>query len=116
MMMVGNEHAMVEIKAIIRPARLEPLRLALRQLAEFPGMTVLRVEGCSALWVEQSEPANIKRDLLDYTPKAMVVIVAPQSAAEAMCATIHHVAHTGRVGDGLIWTSPVENFIRITSQ
>jgi nitrogen regulatory protein P-II 1 len=106
---------MFEIKAIVRPARLEPLRLALRKLPEFPGMSVVRVDGCSATWVEQSVPPNIKRDLLDYTPKVMVAIVAPEAAVDRICATIHHVAHTGLVGDGLIWTTKVEGFIRITA-
>ncbi len=106
---------MLEIKAIIRPARLDQLRAALRLLPEFPGMSVARVDGCSATWVEQSEPVGIKRDLLDYTPKVMVVIVASDEAAERLCATIHRVAHTGRVGDGLIWTTRVDQFIRITA-
>ncbi|WP_232280994.1 P-II family nitrogen regulator [Novosphingobium nitrogenifigens] len=107
--------AMIEIRAVIRPARLDPLRAALRQIPEFPGMSVIKIDGCSALWVEQSEPGGIKRDLLDYTPKAMVTIVAPESAVEVLIATIHRIAHTGRMGDGLIWTCRVENFIRITT-
>ncbi|HZU62978.1 MAG TPA: P-II family nitrogen regulator [Novosphingobium sp.] len=107
---------MIEIRAIIRPARLETLRQALRQMPEFPGMTVLKVEGCSAPWVEQAEPAGIRRELLDYTPKAMVIMVAPEDAAERLCATIHRVAHTGRMGDGLIWTGEVRHFMRIATQ
>jgi nitrogen regulatory protein P-II 1 len=107
---------MFEIKAVIRPTRLEQLRVALRQLPEFPGMSVARVEGCSAAWIERSEPHTIKRDLLDYTPKVMVVIVAPDEAVETICATIHNVAHTGRTGDGLIWTNRVDSFIRITAE
>lgn len=106
---------MQEIKAIIRPARLDPLRAALRLLPEFPGMSVARVDGCSATWVEQSEPVGIKRDLLDYTPKVMVMIVAEDAAVDLLCATIHRIGHTGRVGDGLIWTTPVGQFIRITT-
>lgn len=111
-----GDQPMIEIKAVVRPARLEALRLALRQLPQFPGMSVAKVDGCSAVWVEQSEPQTIKRDLLDYTPKVMVVIVAPEEAVEAICATIHHAAHTGRIGDGLIWTSRVDSFIRITTR
>lgn len=106
---------MIEIKAVIRPARLDILRTALRQMPEFPGMSVMKIDGCSAAWVEQSEPGSIKRDLLDYTPKVMVVMVAPEDAVERLCAIIHQVAHSGRVGDGLIWTTRVETFQRITS-
>jgi nitrogen regulatory protein P-II 1 len=106
---------MIEIKAVIRPARLDILRAALRQLPQFPGMSVIKVDGCSAPWVEQSEPAGIKRDLLDYTPKVMVVMVAQEDGVDVLCDTIHRVAHTGRVGDGLIWTTPVGRFVRITA-
>lgn len=106
---------MIEIKAVIRPAKLDILRTALRQLPQFPGMSVIKIDGCSAPWVEQSEPASIKRDLLDYTPKVMVVMVAPEDVVALLCDTIHRVAHTGRVGDGLIWTTRVESFIRITA-
>ncbi|HWU03417.1 MAG TPA: P-II family nitrogen regulator [Novosphingobium sp.] len=112
--MIASQN-MIEIRAVIRPARLEPLRVALRQMPQFPGMSVIRTEGCSALWVEQAEPATIKRDLLDYTPKVMVVMVADETAAEALCDIIHRIAHTGRMGDGLIWTTRVERFIRITA-
>jgi nitrogen regulatory protein P-II 1 len=59
----------IEIKAIIRPARLEPLRAILRQMPEFPGMSVVKVEGCSAVTTEHDEPFTIKRELLDYTPR-----------------------------------------------
>jgi nitrogen regulatory protein P-II 1 len=106
---------MIEIKAVIRPARLDILRAALRQLPQFPGMSVVRVDGCSAPWVEQSEPAGIRRDLLDYTPKVMVMMVAQDDSVDLLCDTIHRVAHTGRVGDGLIWTTPVGRFMRITA-
>lgn len=107
--------SMIEIKAVIRPARLDPLRAALRQLPEFPGMSVAKIDGCSAAWVEQGEPGGIKRDLLDYTPKAMVTIVAPETSVAMLIETIHRIAHSGRIGDGLIWTCRVTNFLRITS-
>jgi nitrogen regulatory protein P-II 1 len=45
----------------------------------------------------------------------MVVMVAPEDVVTLLCDTIHRVAHTGRVGDGLIWTTPVERFVRITA-
>ena len=106
---------MFEIKAILRPAKLDLLRAALRQMPDFPGMSVVRIDGCSAPWVEQSEPGGIKRELLDYTPKVMVVIVAGDDAVAALCDTIHRVCHTGRVGDGLIWTTRVEGLRRITT-
>jgi nitrogen regulatory protein P-II 1 len=106
---------MIEIKAVIRPARLELLRLALREMPEFPGMSVAKVEGCSAKAKDAAQSATIKQDLLDYSPKVMVIIVAPDEAAEAICAKIREQAYTGRIGDGLLWTTPVGTAWRIAS-
>jgi len=107
---------MIEIKAVIRPARLEPLRLALRELPEFPGMSVLKIDGCSAKSKDHARSTTIKQDLLDYSPKVMVVIVAPDEDAERLCATIRDQAHTGRIGDGLLWTSPIGDCWRLASR
>ena len=49
---------MKEIKAIIRPAKLAALREKLRSLPGFPGMTISKVEGCSAPSVHS--PSNLK--------------------------------------------------------
>jgi len=106
---------MIEIKAVIRPARLEPLRQALRELPEFPGMSVLKVEGCSAKSKDHAQNATIKRELLDYSPKVMVWIVSPEAGVDAICTVIRDCAYTGRIGDGLIWTSPVAQCWRIAS-
>jgi nitrogen regulatory protein P-II 1 len=110
-----HDNAIVEIKAVIRPAKLEPLRLALRELDEFPGMSVTKVEGCSAKYKDHARSANIKQELLDYSPKVLVTIVAPVETADAICATILAQACTGRIGDGLLWTSPVARAWRIAA-
>lgn len=106
---------MIEIKAVIRPAKLEPLRQALREMPEFPGMSVMKIEGCSAKVRDIARSTTIKQDLLDYSPKVMVVILAPQHDADALCAKIRECAHTGRIGDGLLWTTPVAQSWRIAS-
>jgi nitrogen regulatory protein P-II 1 len=59
---------MKEIKAVIRPNKLASLRDALVALPGFPGMTVSKVEGCSAP-NRHLVPHNIKEQLTDYTPK-----------------------------------------------
>jgi len=106
---------MIEIKAVIRPAKLELLRLALRELPEFPGMSVAKVEGCSAKSKDHARSTTIKQELLDYSPKVMVVIVAPDDAADVICAKIREQAFTGRIGDGLLWMTPVLDAWRIAS-
>ena len=99
---------MKEIKAIIRPNKLSVLRDALIALPGFPGMTVSKVEGCSAPTRHAPVRVKIKDELTDYTPKVRVEIVAPDEVAEAIFQRITEVAQTGNYGDGLVWISDVE--------
>lgn len=98
---------MKEIKAVIRPNKLAALRDALVALPGFPGMTVARVEGCSAP-SRHITRHKIKDELTDYTPKVRIEIVAPDDVAEAIFRRITEVAQTGHYGDGLVWISDVE--------
>ena len=100
---------MKEIKAIIRPNKLSGLRDALIALPGFPGMTVSKVEGCSAPSRHISRH-NIKDELTDYTPKVRIEIVIFQRVTE--------VAQTGHFGDGLVWITEVEKvaFVFKTTQ
>lgn len=99
---------MKEIKAIIRPNKLSILRDALVAMPGFPGMTVARVEGCSAPSRHVPAKVKIKDELTDYTPKVRVEIVAPDEVAEAIFQRITEVAQTGHYGDGLVWITEVE--------
>lgn len=99
---------MKEIKAIIRPNKLSALRDALVSLPGFPGMTVSRVEGCSAPSRHVPAKVRIKDELTDYTPKVRVEIVAPDEVAEAIFQRITEIAQTGHYGDGLVWITEVE--------
>ncbi|KXB31091.1 transcriptional regulator [Dechloromonas denitrificans] len=99
---------MKEIKAIIRPNKLSVLRDALVALPGFPGMTVSKVEGCSAPTRHAPVRVKIKDELTDYTPKVRVEIIAPDEVAEAIFQRITEVAQTGHYGDGLVWISEVE--------
>lgn len=99
---------MKEIKAIIRPNKLPVLRDALVVLPGFPGMTVSRVEGCSAPSRHILAKVKIRDELTDYTPKIRVEIVAPDDVAEAIFQRITEIAQTGHYGDGLVWITEVE--------
>ena len=98
---------MKEIKAIIRPNKLSALRDALVALPDFPGMTVSKVEGCSAPSRHVARQ-RIKDELTDYSPKIRIEIVAPDDVAEAIFQRITEVAQTGHYGDGLVWITEVE--------
>jgi nitrogen regulatory protein P-II 1 len=103
---------MKQINAIVQPARLARLREALRGLPDFPGMTVDRIEGCS-----QTDPgetrSGIKGELTDYSPGIRVSILAPDELVPELVRRIHAVAHTGQKGDGVIWVTDVESFLRL---
>jgi nitrogen regulatory protein P-II 1 len=97
---------MKEIKAIIRPAKLTVLRDKLMHVPGFPGMTVAKVEGCSA--PTRNFPGNLKEELIDFTPKVKIEIVAPDEIVEEIVSCITAVSQTGQIGDGLVWVADVE--------
>ena len=99
---------MKEIKAVIRPNKLAALRDAMIALPGFPGMTVSRVEGCSAPSRHVAAKVRIKDELTDYTPKIRIEIVAPDEVADAIFERVTEVAQTGHYGDGLVWITDVE--------
>ena len=98
---------MKEIKAVIRPNKLSMLRDALIALDGFPGMTVTKVEGCSAP-SRHVQRNTIKAELTDYTPKVRIEIVAPDDVAEEIFRRITEVAQTGHYGDGLVWITDID--------
>ena len=98
---------MKEIKAVIRPNKLAALRDALVALPGFPGMTVSKVEGCSAPSRHVARN-KIKDELTDYTPKVRIEIVAPDEVAENIFRRITEIAQTGHYGDGIVWMVEVE--------
>lgn len=99
---------MKEIKAVIRPNKLAALREALVAMPGFPGMTVAKVEGCSAPVRHVPSRVRIKDELTDYSPKIRIEIVAPDEVAEAIFQRVIEVAQTGHYGDGLVWMIDVE--------
>ena len=98
---------MKEIKAIVRPNRLQALRSALAALPGFPGMSVSRVEGCSAPQ-RAGTSHSIRDELVEYSPKLRIEIVASDDLVQAIVECIVASARTGAVGDGLVWVGGVE--------
>jgi nitrogen regulatory protein P-II 1 len=99
---------MKEIKAVIRPVRLDDVREALRHVPGFPGMTIGKVDGCSS--PARHTPHGIREELLDYSPKVRIEMVVQDEYVDALCAVLKRVAATGHVGDGLIWVTQVASF------
>jgi nitrogen regulatory protein P-II 1 len=103
-----------EIKAIIPPQRLAKIRSAFRNIKEFPGMTVTRVEGCGH---HLAKPSNgLKDELNEYSPKVRIDIVAPDDLVEGILQILVEVGQMGQVGDGIVWVTHVERMIRLSDQ
>lgn len=103
---------MKEIKAVVKPTRLARLREAFRKLPDFPGMTVIHAEG-SGYHPNKPMSPGIKSELADYTAKVRLEIVARDEEVEMLVGLIHEICHTGQVGDGVVWVTPVETFHRL---
>jgi len=97
---------MKEIKAIVRPNKLAQLRSALMDTPGFPGMTISKAEGCSA--PSRLAKASIKDELVDYTPKVRIEIVAPDEIADTLMNKIIDICQTGQIGDGIVWITEVQ--------
>lgn len=102
---------MKEIKAIIRPSKLPALREALREVAGFPGMSVSKAEGLTALSRHGPGKHTIEEELTDFTPKTRIEIVTSDELADTIMNVIVNVANTGHIGDGLVWITPVDRAV-----
>ena len=100
---------MREIKAIIRPQRLPAVLRALHEIRDLPGVTVSTVRG-----IGRVPQAGADADF-DEVEMTKLEVVVPAATAEQVVAVIERAAHTGRVGDGKIFTLPVEHALKIRS-
>jgi nitrogen regulatory protein P-II 1 len=105
---------MKKIEAIIKPFKLEEVKEALGELG-IAGMTVSEVKGFG----RQKGHTEIYRGseyTVDFLPKVKVEIVLADNQAEPAIAAIVKAAKTGKIGDGKIFVSAVEQAIRIRTE
>lgn len=102
---------MMEIRAIVRPSRLAELRQALHDIPNFPGLTLMKAEGFTAPAAVGKR--TVRDELIDYTPKIMVAVLADEDMVEEIRRTIIDTCSTGQIGDGLVWTVPIATMHRI---
>jgi len=103
---------MIEIKAIIQPFKLSNVVEALREIPNFPGLTVTKVQGFGR---QKGKGATLKivEDLIDYVPKVKIEIIVNDEMLDTVVKTIKEKAHTGNRGDGKIFIYDVREAIRI---
>ncbi len=105
---------MKKIEAIIKPFKLEEVKDALSSIG-VEGMTVSEVKGFG----RQKGHTEIYRGseyTVDFLPKIKVEVVLANSQVDAAVAAIVKAAKTGKIGDGKVFVSPIENAVRIRTE
>jgi nitrogen regulatory protein PII len=102
---------MIRIEAIIKPFRLTEVQEALVGMG-VQGMTVMEVKGFGRQkgHVEMYRGAEYQ---VNFVPKLMLIVVVPDNLAQDVVAAIQKAAQTGKIGDGKLFVSRVEDAIRI---
>ncbi len=102
---------MKKIEAIIKPFKLDEVRESLSEVG-INGLTVTEVKGFG----RQKGHTELYRGaeyVVDFLPKIKVEIVLGDDLVEQAVETIVKAARTGKIGDGKIFVSPVEQVVRI---
>ena len=99
------------VTAIIKPFKLDDVRDALAEVG-IKGMTVTEVKGFG----RQKGHTELYRGaeyVVDFLPKVKIELVVDDDMLERAIEAIQQAAHTGRIGDGKIFITPVEQAIRV---
>lgn len=111
---------MKEITAIIRPKNVSRTKEVLDSLG-FPAMNAIRVMGRGkqrailnevSFEIEDEDLLNIE-GAMRYIPKRMISLIVPDEDVSLVVEAIMKVNHTGQIGDGKIFVSPIEDSLRI---
>ena len=99
------------VTAIIKPFKLDDVREALSEIG-VQGVTATEVKGFG----RQKGHTELYRGaeyVVDFLPKVKLEVATSDELAEQVVEAISKAANTGKIGDGKIFVSPLENVIRI---
>ena len=102
---------MKKVEAIIKPFKLEDVREALSEVG-ITGMTATEVKGFG----RQKGHTELYRGaeyVVDFLPKVKLEVVIKADQVQACIDAITSAARTGKIGDGKIFVTPIEQVIRI---
>lgn len=102
---------MKKIEAIIKPFKLDDVKEALQEIG-LQGLTVTEAKGFG----RQKGHTELYRGaeyVVDFLPKIKIELVIPDSRVDAAVEAIQNAAQTGRIGDGKIFVSNIEEVVRI---
>ena len=102
---------MKKIEAVIKPFKLDEVKEALHEIG-LKGITVTEAKGFG----RQKGHTELYRGaeyVVDFLPKVKIELVLEEAMVERAVEAIQQAARTGRIGDGKIFVSPIEEAIRI---
>ena len=103
---------MREIKAIIQPFMLGDVLHALEGLESLPGVTVSQISGWGKSRAQDAEQVTIEGGHR-MARKTKLEVVVPDALVDAVVGAITSAARTGRVGDGKIFITAIEDTVQI---
>lgn len=109
--LAGAQIFMMKLEAIIQPSRFESVKDALREVG-IEGMTVTEVRG-HGRQKGHTEVYRGREYTVDLLPKIKLEMVLPDKLVNTVVDTILKTAKTGKIGDGKIFLSRVDEAIRI---
>ncbi len=59
---------------------------------------------------------GILEDFVNYSPKVLITTVVPDHLAEGILHLLVEVGYSGRIGDGMVWVTPVERFVHLSEK
>ncbi len=105
---------MKKVEAVIKPFKLDDVKEALTD-AGVAGMTITEVKGFG----RQKGHAEVYRGaeyIVDFLPKVKIEVVVNDEQVPGVVDAIQKAAHTGRIGDGKIFVTPVDDILRIRTK
>ncbi len=106
-----RERRMKKVEAIIKPFKLDEVKEALHEVG-IKGITVTEAKGFG----RQKGHTELYRGaeyVVDFLPKVKIEVVMEDQMVDRAIEAIQQAAHTGRIGDGKIFITPVEEVVRI---
>ena len=102
---------MKKVEAIIKPFKLDEVKESLSEIGVH-GMTVTEVKGFGRTGGKK-EVYRGSAYVVDFVPKVKLEIIVPEDSVRQVVNAIIEAAKTGRIGDGKIFVTPVDEVIRI---
>ena len=106
-----DRKSMKKIEAIIKPFKLDEVKEALHEVG-IKGITVTEAKGFG----RQKGHTELYRGaeyVVDFLPKVKIEVVMEEALVERAVEAIQQAAHTGRIGDGKIFVTTIDEAVRI---